>query len=137
MFEKIIKDDTDSIDKALCSPTGGDRGDRCRATRRSRCAVDDDGVATLTLDRPDQLNAFDLTMARELEQFFLTDARDDAVRAVVVTGAGRAFCAGMDLSADGNVFGLDETLRADAGGVPRDLRRAAVPRRASATPAAR
>ncbi|TWG90938.1 enoyl-CoA hydratase/carnithine racemase [Nocardioides sp. J9] len=73
--------------------------------------VDADGVATLALHRPDALNAFDLTMARELEQVFLTDARDDAVRAVVVTGAGRAFCAGMDLSADGNVFGLDESLR--------------------------
>lgn len=72
--------------------------------------VDADGVATLTLSRPDALNAFDLTMARELEQVFLTDARDDAVRAVVVTGAGRAFCAGMDLGAEGNVFGLDESL---------------------------
>ena len=73
--------------------------------------VDDAGVATLTLDRPDQLNAFDVTMARELESFFLTEARSDDVRAVVVTGAGRAFCAGMDLSAEGNVFGLDESLR--------------------------
>ncbi|WP_134742248.1 crotonase/enoyl-CoA hydratase family protein [Nocardioides sp. 503] len=72
--------------------------------------VDGDGVATLTLSRPDALNAFDLTMARELERVFLVDAHDDAVRAVVVTGAGRAFCAGMDLSAEGNVFGLDETL---------------------------
>ncbi len=81
-------------------------------------AVDDAGVATLTLSRPDQLNAFDLTMARELQSFFLTDAMDDAVRAVVVTGAGRAFCAGMDLSAEGNVFGLDETLRPS----PEDLR---------------
>jgi len=74
-------------------------------------AVDEHGVATLTLDRPDQLNAFDVTMARELERFFTTDARADDIRAVVVTGAGRAFCAGMDLSADGNVFGLDEDLR--------------------------
>jgi enoyl-CoA hydratase/carnithine racemase len=74
-------------------------------------AVDADGVATLTLNRPDQLNAFDLTMARELERVFLTDARADDVRAVVVTGAGRAFCAGMDLTAEGNVFGLDESLR--------------------------
>jgi enoyl-CoA hydratase/carnithine racemase len=74
-------------------------------------AVDEDGIATLTLNRPDQLNAFDLTMARELEQVFRTDAWGDDVRAVVVTGAGRAFCAGMDLSAEGNVFGLDETLR--------------------------
>ena len=75
-----------------------------------RWDVDADGIATLTLHRPDALNAFNLTMARELEQVFLTDARDDAVRAVVVTGEGRAFCAGMDLSAEGNVFGLDESL---------------------------
>ena len=73
-------------------------------------SLDEDGVATLTLDRPGQLNAFDLTMARDLERFFLTDARSDDVRAVVVTGAGRAFCAGMDLSREGNVFGLDESL---------------------------
>jgi len=73
--------------------------------------VDGDGVATLTLDRPDALNAFNVTMARELERFFLTDARSDDVRAVVVTGSGRAFCAGMDLSAEGNVFGLDESLQ--------------------------
>lgn len=72
--------------------------------------VDEFGVAVLTLDRPDALNAFDLTMARELEQFFRDVAGDDDVRAVVVTGAGRAFCAGMDLSAEGNVFGLDESL---------------------------
>jgi len=72
--------------------------------------VDADGVATLTLHRPEQLNAFDLTMAGELEQVFRQDAWDDAVRAVVVTGAGRAFCAGMDLNATGNVFGLDESL---------------------------
>ena len=69
-----------------------------------------DGVALLTLHRPDALNAFDLTMARELLQVFTVDALDDAVRAVVVTGHGRAFCAGMDLSAEGNVFGLDETI---------------------------
>jgi enoyl-CoA hydratase/carnithine racemase len=80
--------------------------------------VDGDGIATLTLNRPTALNAFDLTMARELERAFLTDARDDAVRAVVVTGAGRAFCAGMDLSAEGNVFGLDESLTP----TPQDLR---------------
>jgi enoyl-CoA hydratase/carnithine racemase len=73
--------------------------------------VDDDGVATLTLDRPDALNAFDVTMARELEEVFLRAARDDSVRAIVVTGSGRAFCAGMDLSASGNVFGLDESVR--------------------------
>jgi enoyl-CoA hydratase/carnithine racemase len=80
--------------------------------------VDPDGIATLTLNRPDALNAFNVTMARELEQIFSTDATDDAVRAVVVTGSGRAFCAGMDLSAEGNVFGLDESLRP----TPEDMR---------------
>jgi enoyl-CoA hydratase/carnithine racemase len=83
-----------------------------------RWTVDDDGIATLTLNRPDALNSFTVTMARELEQVFRTDATDDAVRAVVVTGAGRAFCAGMDLSAEGNVFGLDES----ADPTPEDLR---------------
>lgn len=72
--------------------------------------VDEDGIGTLTLDRPDALNAFSVAMAHELLAFFTTEAADDEVRAVVVTGAGRAFCAGMDLSAEGNVFGLDESL---------------------------
>ena len=69
----------------------------------------EDGILTLTLDRPDQLNAFTVTMADELEHAVDRAGADDDVRAVVVTGRGRAFCAGMDLSADGNVFGLDET----------------------------
>ncbi|MFC5178521.1 crotonase/enoyl-CoA hydratase family protein [Nocardioides taihuensis] len=86
-----------------------------------RWEVDDDGVATLTLHRPDALNAFDLTMARELEQVFLDAARDDDVRAVVVTGAGRAFCAGMDLAAEGNVFGLDESVRPTPAGLRAHL----------------
>ena len=80
--------------------------------------VDDDGIATLTLHRPDALNAFTVTMATELERFFRDAAGDDTIRAVVVTGSGRAFCAGMDLSAEGNVFGLDE----DAAPTPADLR---------------
>ncbi|KAA0114668.1 crotonase/enoyl-CoA hydratase family protein [Mycolicibacterium sp. P9-22] len=82
------------------------------------CSVDTDGVATLTLNRPDTLNAFNVTMARELERFFRTDAMSDDVLAVVVTGAGRAFCAGMDLAVEGNVFGLDESLRP----TPEELR---------------
>jgi enoyl-CoA hydratase/carnithine racemase len=81
-------------------------------------SVDADGILTLTLDRPDALNAFTVTMARELEDAFGRVATDDEVRAVVVTGGGRAFCAGMDLSAEGNVFGLDETLDP----TPADLR---------------
>lgn len=72
--------------------------------------VDDDGIAEIRMSRPDVLNAFNVTMARELERAFLTNARDDSVRAVIVTGEGRAFCAGMDLAVEGNVFGLDESL---------------------------
>lgn len=70
----------------------------------------DDGILTLTLNRPDQLNAFTVEMAAELEEAFHTVNDDDSIRAVIVTGAGRAFCAGMDLSVAGNVFGLDESL---------------------------
>lgn len=72
--------------------------------------TDADGVTLLTLSRPEALNSFTVAMARELEAFFLAAADDDAIRAIVVTGAGKAFCAGMDLSAEGNVFGLDESL---------------------------
>ncbi|MFC6707151.1 enoyl-CoA hydratase-related protein [Flexivirga alba] len=68
----------------------------------------DDGVLTITLHRPDQLNAFTVGMADELEATFRAVNDDDTVRAVIVTGAGRAFCAGMALSTEGNVFGLDE-----------------------------
>jgi enoyl-CoA hydratase/carnithine racemase len=70
----------------------------------------EDGVLTVTLDRPDRLNAFTVEMADELEEAFVAVNEDDDVRAVVVTGEGRGFCAGMDLSAQGNVFGLDGEL---------------------------
>jgi enoyl-CoA hydratase/carnithine racemase len=73
----------------------------------------DDRVLTLTLNRPDQLNAFTTTMADELVDAYTRASADDAVGAIVVTGAGRAFCAGMDLSVGGNVFGLDESLAPD------------------------
>ncbi|MEU1952572.1 crotonase/enoyl-CoA hydratase family protein [Nocardia rhamnosiphila] len=63
-----------------------------------------DSVATITLDRPDKLNAFTTTMGYELIEAFDTCDRDDAVRAVVLTGAGRAFCAGADLSAGAETF---------------------------------
>ncbi|UUZ58087.1 enoyl-CoA hydratase-related protein [Nocardioides sp. B-3] len=72
--------------------------------------TDVDGVTLLTLSRPEAMNSFTVTMARELEAFFPAAAEDDTIRAIVVTGSGKAFCAGMDLSADGNVFGLDESV---------------------------
>jgi enoyl-CoA hydratase/carnithine racemase len=64
----------------------------------------DEGVATLTLARPEKLNAVNETMIGELLQAFDAADADDRVRAVVVTGAGRAFCAGADLSAGGGTF---------------------------------
>lgn len=79
-------------------------------TETIRCDVDQDGILIITLNRPDRLNAFTTTMCDELIAAFDAASTDDAVRAVIVTGAGKAFCAGMDLSTDGNVFGLDETL---------------------------
>ncbi|MCS6987426.1 MAG: crotonase/enoyl-CoA hydratase family protein [Sphingomonadaceae bacterium] len=77
----------------------------------------EDGIATLTLNRPDKLNAFTGRMMHELiAAFDETDARDD-VRVVIVTGAGRAFCAGADLSAGAQTF--DYAARADDPASPR------------------
>jgi enoyl-CoA hydratase/carnithine racemase len=70
-----------------------------------------DRVLLLKLNRPDQLNAFTVEMANELVAAFERASLDDAVGAIVVTGEGRAFCAGMDLSVPGNVFGLDEAMQ--------------------------
>ena len=71
----------------------------------------DDGILTLTLNRPEQMNAFTVEMAHELVDVYRSASANDAVRAIVVTGAGKAFCAGMDLSRPGNVFGLNEDLQ--------------------------
>lgn len=70
-----------------------------------------DAIATITLNRPQQMNAFNLTMMQELIRAFdLTDADDD-VRAVIVTGAGKAFCAGADLSSGEDAFDYDQKSR--------------------------
>ncbi len=71
----------------------------------------DDGILTLTLNRPEQMNAFTVEMAHELVDVYRSASANDAVRAIVVTGAGKAFCVGMDLSRPGNVFGLNEDLQ--------------------------
>ncbi len=68
----------------------------------------EDGVATITLNRPDKLNAFNTTMMKELIAAFDETDADDNVRAVIVTGAGRAFCAGADLSAGAATFDYDQ-----------------------------
>ena len=69
-----------------------------------------DSILTLTLSRPDHMNAFTTEMSHELIDAFSRASDDDAVGAVVITGAGKAFCAGMDLNSTGNVFGLNEAL---------------------------
>ena len=63
-----------------------------------------DGVITVTLNRPDKLNAFNTVMSRELIDFFHGVNGMDEVRAVVITGAGRAFCAGADISGGSGAF---------------------------------
>lgn len=72
-----------------------------------------DRVATVTLHRPEKLNAFTRRMRDELIEAFGRADADDGVRAVIVTGAGRAFCAGADLSGGGATF--DYAKRDDAG----------------------
>jgi enoyl-CoA hydratase/carnithine racemase len=74
----------------------------------------DPGVALLTLNRPEALNAWNDGMAREVEQALRECEADDAVRALVITGAGRAFCAGADLSAGGDTFQPSEPGRGEA-----------------------
>ena len=71
-----------------------------------------DGVATITLDRPERLNVYDTAMRRELLAAFDRTDADDAVRAVIVTGAGKVFCAGADVS--GGVKTFDPAARGDA-----------------------
>lgn len=69
-----------------------------------RVDVDDTGVAVITLDGPARLNAFSRRTAHELGAAYRRCDADDDVRAVVLTGAGRAFCAGADMSASAAVF---------------------------------
>ena len=59
-----------------------------------------DGVLTITLNRPDRLNAWTATMGEELIAAFDEADADDAVRVVIVTGAGRGFCAGGDVTSN-------------------------------------
>jgi enoyl-CoA hydratase/carnithine racemase len=86
-----------------------------------------DGVATVTLDRPENRNAFTVTMADELVRVAAAADADDEVRVVLVTGAGRDFCVGADLSGGRDTFAADRVsdrpqgeLSERIGGVPRD-----------------
>lgn len=82
-----------------------------------------DGILTLTLNRPEALNAFNRQMLTEMLDACDRADADDDVRVIVVTGAGRAFCAGADLSAGGKTFDADgrddreSGLHPDGGGL--------------------
>jgi enoyl-CoA hydratase/carnithine racemase len=78
-----------------------------------------DHVLTITLNRPDRLNAFTPTMGRELIEAFDQADADDDVRVIIVTGEGRGFCAGADLAGGGDTF--DWRDRQQANDIPRDL----------------
>ena len=79
-----------------------------------------DRVATITLNRADKLNAFTSRMRDELIKAFESADADDGVRAVIVTGAGRAFCAGADLSGGGATFDYAKRSAAEAAAERRD-----------------
>ena len=79
-----------------------------------------DHIATITLHRPDKLNAFTGTMMSEMIAAFDAIDADDDVRAVVVTGAGRAYCAGADLGRGGDTFARGGSDVQTDTGVPRD-----------------
>jgi enoyl-CoA hydratase/carnithine racemase len=80
----------------------------------------EDRVLTITLNRPERLNAWTPRMGEELMAAFDRADADDEVRAVVITGAGRGFCAGADLGGGGETFDWREREREGNGAVPRD-----------------
>ncbi|CAB3777533.1 Short-chain-enoyl-CoA hydratase [Paraburkholderia caffeinitolerans] len=80
----------------------------------------EDGVATITLNRPEKLNAFNPPMADELIAAFDATDADDNVRAVIVTGSGRAFCAGADLSTGGATFDYEKRYGTAKDAIKRD-----------------
>ena len=93
----------------------------------------DDGIVTLTLSRADRMNAFTVRMALELLDAFDRIDADPEVRVLIVTGAGRAFCAGADMATGGATFDADDDATKDAmsgfaAGLDPRLRREIDPR---------
>mgnify|MGYP003638287349 FL=1 len=80
----------------------------------------EDGILTLTLNRPDRMNAFNGAMRRELIAAFDAADADDAVRVIIMTGAGKAFCAGADLEKGGDTFNRHKRQSEPEGDELRD-----------------
>src|SRR5258708_9142071 len=85
--------------------------------RQIQCGIED-SVMTITLDRPDKLNAYTGEMGSEIEDAFRKADADDRVRAIIVTGSGRAFCAGAHVSGGGAGFDTSGKHRAGVVGHP-------------------
>jgi enoyl-CoA hydratase/carnithine racemase len=79
-----------------------------------------DGIATITLNRPDKMNAFTGRMMHEIISALDATDADDSVKVVIFTGAGRAYCAGADLSSGGDTFAKGGSDVQTKQGVPRD-----------------
>jgi enoyl-CoA hydratase/carnithine racemase len=79
-----------------------------------------EGVLTITLNRPDRLNAWTATMGRELIEAFDRADSEDGIGAIIMTGAGRGYCAGADLAGGGETFDWRARGQADSGSTPRD-----------------
>lgn len=91
-------------------------------TRETILVTRDGGVATITLNRPDSLNALNATMRRELLDALKASARDPEVRAIVLTGAGRGFCSGADLRGGAGERQFRQVLEAEYNPLIRAIR---------------
>ena len=89
-------------------------------------------ILTITLNRPDKLNAFNGAMQQEMIDAFDRADKDDNIRAIIVTGAGRGFCAGADLSSGADTFDRDAAARTGQAAAPTARSTTAIPRCATA-----
>lgn len=80
-----------------------------------------DGILTITMNRPDKLNAFTGTMMKEMIDALDCADADDEVKAIIVTGSGRGFCAGADLSSGADTFNADSSSKAEESAQERSI----------------